>query len=388
MTSSTRIWLNENRPHQSRQKARDQRTCEQGQTERLCRTICDSRGRRDWHHALPEYEPTPLYRLDELATRLDIGGLWLKDESCRFGLNAFKGLGASWAVERYLREGGRADTFCTATEGNHGRALAWAARKTGRHAVIYLPDGTAGERIRSIEGEGARTVVVDGDYDRAIEQAKSDAQTHGWALIQDSAWPGYTDIPAWIMQGYLTSPEELEGELYSEQEPNVDWVILQAGVGSWAAAAACYFHCRFADRCPGLLCVEPAEADCVTEAVRQNRLSSSRGRLETIMAGLNCATASSIAWPVLRDLCDAFITVTDEQVCRAMRILYEQDPPVIAGPSGAAGVAALSALREHADHALDGGPFKLDAGSRVLVFNTEGDTDRQGYYSVVRGNRP
>lgn len=343
-----------------------------------------------FHRALPGYAPTPLRRLRGLAGALGIGELWLKDESIRFGLKAFKGVGASFAAHKALgrREGGV--TLCTATDGNHGRAVAWTARALGHSAVVFLPRGTVPARIDAIRGEGAATVIVDGTYDEAVRAAATAATEQGWLLIQDMAWDGYAEIPRWIMAGYTTILREMESEVHAAGTPDIDLALLQVGVGSWAAAAALYYCLRYGARRPALVCVEPVEADCLLESARLGRMAESRGNQRTIMAGLNCGTLSTLAWEVLKDAADGVLAIPDDYARQAMRRLARPvatpsgaDPMIVSGESGAAGLAGLLALMADPDLAEARARLGLDPSSRVLLFNTEGDTDPESYRRIV-----
>lgn len=344
----------------------------------------------DFHRGLPGYAPTPLWELPDLARSLGVRHLWVKDESHRFGLKAFKGTGASFAVHRMLQgRPGRA-TLAAATDGNHGRAVAWAARTLGHAAAIFVPAGTAPGRCDAIRGEGAALTIVDGSYDEAVRAAATAAREHGWLLVQDTAWGAYQEIPRWIMAGYTTILRELEDRLHPEGRPDIDLAFLQVGVGSWAAAATLYYCLRYGERRPTIICVEPTEADCLLESARQGRLAESRGSLQTIMAGLNCGTPSTLAWEVLRAAADLFLAVPDEFARQAMRRLGRPeadgrgaDPRIVAGESGAAGLGGLLALSTEPALAEARTRIGLGPDSRVLLVNTEGDTDPAGYRAIV-----
>lgn len=327
-----------------------------------------------FHKLLPDYHPTPLVSLPALAEELDIGELWIKDESHRFGLDAFKGLGASFAVHTYLKKHPGKNTFCTATEGNHGKALAWICRIMGQRCTVFVPGHTIQERIKSIKKEKADVVVIDGNYDFTVESVKNWSEETGAILIQDMSWTGYDEIPSLIMQGYLTSFREMEQKL---QEDPVDVIFVQAGVGSWAASAAWYFNQL--EEPPQILVIEAFETDCILESIRKNELVVTSKSGQTIMAGLNCGFPSVLAYEILRQGARAFLSIPDKASIDAMKKLYYpvgNDPKIIAGESGAAGLGGLTALSSQ-DKLLK---FKEEIGlnrdSRVLVFNTEGDTNR------------
>ncbi|MGG3887228.1 diaminopropionate ammonia-lyase [Brevibacillus panacihumi] len=287
-----------------------------------------------FHRTFPDYQPTPLVGLPGLATKLGIRQLLVKDESHRFGLNAFKVLGASYAIARYLCEKlgipiEEADfaylrseevkrqlgelTFVTATDGNHGRAVAWAAAQLGQKAVVYLPKGSASQRVEAIRKTGAHAHVINGNYDEAVRLSDQMARERGWQVIQDTAWEGYTDIPAWIMQGYTTMAAEALQQI-AEQFPGETptHLFLQAGVGSMAAAVLGYVVARNPSQYPFAIIVEPHAADCFyRSAAGDGRALPAMGDLRTIMAGLACGEPSPLAWEILRDYADAFASCPD-----------------------------------------------------------------------------
>ncbi len=340
------------------------------------------------HRTIPGYAPTPLHRLDGLARSAGVGALLLKDESSRFGLNAFKGLGASFAVRRWLdRHPDRREvTFTTATDGNHGRAVAWSARQAGASAVIFIPAHARPSRVAAIRAEGAEVVLVDEGYDAAVSRAHQAAAAEGWVVIQDTATPGYEEIPEWIAAGYWTHARELEPEPHAPEAPAVDLVLLHAGVGTWAAAITAYYWHRYGTRRPRIAIVEPTRAPCVLGAVVAGRAVPVPTHGHTVMAGLDCALASTSAVATLGQSVDAFFTIDDGWSLEAMRRLATpsgQDPVVVAGESGAASIAGLLALGDD-DHLR---PVRehlgLDPTTRVLVWSTEGATDPDHWAEVV-----
>jgi diaminopropionate ammonia-lyase len=361
------------------------------------------------HGAFEHYRPTPLVELPALARRLGINRLFVKDESDRFGLKAFKVLGASCAMVRLAidlmgRQEGRRVTarevvsgkvfppgrvkFCTATDGNHGRAVAFVAARLSQQAVIYMPTGSAASRVAAIRGEGAEVVIVDGTYDDAVVQAARDAGRNGWQIISDTSYSGYVTIPNDIMAGYLTIFREMELQTGRSRGPAVDIVFIQNGVGSLAAAAGWYYSERVGHRQPRLVSVEPSGADCFARSVARGERVSIRERCDTLMAGLNCGTPSLLAWPIVRDRFDLFLSLSDDYAVRAMRQFYYppgNDRRITAGESGGAGLAGLLALLEREELRTAREAISLGASSRVLLINTEGDTDPQHFQEVVSG---
>jgi diaminopropionate ammonia-lyase len=368
------------------------------------------RGARRFHHTFPQYEPTPLVRLSALARELGVAGVWIKDESRRFDLNSFKVLGGSYAVARYLAgrlgipeaelsfERLRAPetqarlgtvNFVTATDGNHGRAVAWSARELGHRAVVFMPAGSAEARVENNRREGAEVHVTDGNYDETIRTARAYLERHGGVIIQDTAWEEYEDIPTWIMQGYAVCIDEAAEQVEAAGISRPTHVFLQAGVGSFAGGAAGYLADRYGTDRPHAYVVEPREAACYYESVSAGDGKSRivTGEMPTMMAGLACGEPNSLAWPILRDHTDGAIRVADPVAAAGMRALAHPlpgDPAVEAGDSAAAGLGiVLAALRDTDGDALRDA-LGLSPDSHVLVVSTEGNTDPENYRRVVR----
>ncbi|UCD17152.1 MAG: diaminopropionate ammonia-lyase [Candidatus Zixiibacteriota bacterium] len=363
---------------------------------------------RTVHQMLAEYQPTPLVALPALAERLGVGYILVKDESHRFGLKAFKALGSSYAIYQFLRDQLLASgtplskcedvyrdqdviepggfTFCTATDVNHGRGVAWSARKLRQNAVIYVPAETVPARIESIRAEGAEVIVTDGNYDDAVERAAEDAVKNGWQIISDNSWVGYVEIPRLIMAGYLTLFEEIEDALSGVKRPEV--VIIQGGVGALAAAAAWHFN-QTGSTGIRLAAVEPVDADCLLASISSpgGIPTVSQGTQKSIMAGLNCGKPSLAAWPLIRSGFDMFMTISDDYCIKAMRSYYYpsgDDPRIISGESGAAGLGALMALCHEMSLAAARESLGLDSRSTVLLLNTEGDTDPVHFSKIIK----
>jgi diaminopropionate ammonia-lyase len=371
----------------------------------------------EFHRALPGYAPTPLVEAPGLAAEIGVGRLFVKDESARFDLRAFKFLGASWAGFRAVaartgyagpatlgalrahldlaadsnRGGGgpteaNALALVTATDGNHGRAVARTARLLGLPARVYLPKAVPDVVIGRINAEGAVITIVDGDYDGAVAEARADAEGRGadaggWGadalLIQDTAWPGYEQVPGWIVAGYETLFTELDAQLAASGVDGADLVSVPVGVGSLAQAALAHYRSRLAAARSRtrLLSVEPDTAACVLRSLAGGALVSVATDT-TVMNGLNCGTPSSIAWPYLRDGLDAAIAVTDGEARDAIAALSSAG--VQAGPSGAAALAGLrgaltgqGATSHRRDVGLDSDE-PGDDGAIVVCISTEG----------------
>jgi diaminopropionate ammonia-lyase len=338
-----------------------------------------------FHRGLRGYAPTPLRHVDHLAADLGIAQLFLKDESFRFGLNAFKGLGASFAMHHWMaaHDLPAEAVFTTATDGNHGRAVAWMARQIGRRAVVYMPSIAVAARIEAIVNEGAKVVLVEEGYDAAVALAIEAGSTHGWIVIQDTATVEYHEVPGWIGAGYWSSARELEPIVHPADHPAIDVVLVHAGVGTWPAAMTEYYWNRYGERRPRIVVVEPVGAACVLESVQAGRPVRASGSMRTIMAGLNCGFPSLSAFEVLRSGVDAVIAIPDHYAEDAMRRLAGGEPQIVAGESGAASVAGLIAIMGDDRFGAVRDHVGLGPSSRVLVWSTEGATDPAGWHRVV-----
>ena len=359
---------------------------------------------RAFHSSFPQYAPTPLAELSALAAQMGLKSLLVKDESQRFGLNAFKVLGGSYAIARHIaaRLGLRPEemtfaalrsdaaraalgnaVFFTATDGNHGRGVAWTARELGCRAVVRMPKGTAKSRVENIRALGAEVTVEDCNYDGCVRLAARQArETAGGVLVQDTAWPGYTQTPLWIMQGYLTMALEADEQMVAPPTH----IFLQAGVGSMAAAVAAYFRQAHPQNPPKIILVEPAAADCFFRSAANGEITAVTGEMRTMMAGLACGEPSPIAWDILKRLTAAYLSCEDAAAARGMRALARPlagDKAIVSGESGASTLGALldAAADEKAREALG-----LDGNARVLLFSTEGDTDPVNYRRVLEEN--
>ena len=331
----------------------------------------------EFHAGLPGYAPTPLTELPALATELGVGRVFVKDESSRLGLPAFKALGASWAIHRVLsqRTDSRPVRLVTATDGNHGRAVARMARLFGQSAHVFVPEGVHPTAVAAIADEGADVTPVAGSYDDAVRQAAEAAQDRPDAvLVQDTAWPGYEQIPGWIVEGYSTLFAEIDAQLGAAGAGSPGLVVVPAGVGSLAQAAVAHYRSRTAVRAPAalpaaLMSVEPDTAACVLASLgRREPVSVPTGT--TAMAGLNCGTPSSLAWPFLRDGLDAAVAVTDADSARAARDLAVAG--VSSGPCGAASLAGARAALPGEGAAGRRTALAVGPASTVVLLSTEG----------------
>jgi diaminopropionate ammonia-lyase len=340
-----------------------------------------------FHSSLPYYSPTPLILLPSLSERYKVGSIYVKDESFRFGLNAFKGLGAIYSIYKTVQSKPSVEKFCTATDGNHGRAVAWSAQKFGKESLIYVPKATTKFRIDAISKEGGTVIQLDKNYDETCAYAEAMSIKEGWQLVQDTAWEGYEEIPAQIMAGYLTHFLELENSLHTLPSSKIDVVFLQAGVGSWAASAIWYYLNRYSTNRPKLILVEPFTSDGILQSFKNGYRSTPSGNQNTIMAGLNCGVPSMSAWEILKSGVDATLVIEDDYAKEAMKLLYnpiEADGRIISGESGAAGLAGFIALMNDKKYLSLKEHIGIGSNSTILFFNTEGDTDPESFSSILR----
>lgn len=336
-----------------------------------------------FYDAHPRARPTPLVELPSFAQRLGVGGLMVKDESSRFGLNAFKITGVEYAVHRLLeRSPPSGMTLACVSTGNHGRAVAHVAATRGLRAHVIVPAGTATSRVDAIAREGAEVTVSPVGYDEAVARLAETASSRGWTVVSDTSWSGYDRVPLDIMAGYTILLDEARRAWTSTP----DVVIVQAGVGGLAAAVTGWFAHRSGSERPFIIVAEPAGAPCLLASARAGRRLTIAGALETHMAGLCCAEPSPLAWDTVGPLADAFVAVPDEATERAMRRLANpdgSDPPITAGSSGACGVATLLAIAEESTLRPVREAARLGASSRILAFVTEGITEPELYARVM-----
>ena len=364
----------------------------------------------EFHKSFPQYSVTPLQNLSSLAKYLGVKNIFCKDESYRFGLNAFKVLGGSYAMGRYIaKEGGRdiselpynvlssdklreefgQATFFTATDGNHGRGVAWAAKRLGQKAVVRMPKGTTKTRFDNIAKEGAEVTIEEVNYDDCVRMAAAEAaKTEHGIIVQDTAWAGYEEIPSWILQGYGTLVLEADKQLKENGVDRPTHVFVQAGVGSLAGAVVGYFAHKYKENPPVMVVCEASAADCLYRSAVQadGNLVNVTGDLQTIMAGLACGEGNTIGWDILKNHVTVFASCPDWMSAKATRIYanpLENDPHIISGESGSVPLGlAYTAL--HDEDAKDlKEALKLDENSNILVISTEGDTDPVRYREIV-----
>lgn len=362
------------------------------------------------HHTLDSYQPTPLVCLEKMAKHLGVKAVFVKDESKRFGLNAFKGLGGLYALTRVVckeleldvrhisfndlqkpewKEQVQSMVFVTATDGNHGKGVAWAASQLGCEAHVYMPVGSSELRAQAIRAFGKTEVrIMETGYDDTVRFAALMAKEHGWHLVQDTSWDGYEEIPAWIIQGYTTMAKEAVSQMSEAGYEYPTHVFLQAGVGAMAGGVLGYLVNHYEHNRPTFGIVEPEYIACIYHSAKMND-GKPHPAIETgstIMAGLNCGEPCTITWPILRDFADWYYKCPDFIAALGMRLLgvpEGDDESIVSGESGAVTTGLLYALLEKDEFVQLKELAGLDKNSVVLLFNTEGDTDPDNYRKIV-----
>jgi diaminopropionate ammonia-lyase len=350
---------------------------------------------------------SPLVGLHNLATMLGVGGIWIKDESVRMDLGSFKVLGGSYAIYRFIKKHlGIEDreytfaeftspemkqrykhlVFATATDGNHGRGVAWAATQLGLRSIVYVHIGTSQARIDAIAKNGAEVKIISGTYDDAVRQVNSDANKHGWQVISDTSWEGYEDIPRWVMQGYSTLFNEAQLQLSAQGVSAPTHIFVQAGVGALAASAVGFYRQRCPDNPPKSIIVEPDKAACLWLSAREGKRVTFSGQLDTIMAGLACGDPSPLAWRILSNCAEVFAVCPDYVAAKGMRVYgvpLAGDPFVVSGESGAVTLGTLMFLMAMPEATALRESLGLNSTSHILLINTEGNTDPDDFRRIV-----
>jgi len=361
---------------------------------------------RRLHKSVPGFSATPLVSLGDYASRKGISAMFVKDESTRFGLKAFKPLGSVWAMFRTIcetldidyrlttfqqlgdepyRSEIRKMTFVTTTDGNHGKGVSWASRLFGCRCYVYMPRGTVEVRAQAIRKAGnAHVEITDMLYDDCVKYTYDLARRNGWYLLQDTTMPTYTEKPLWIMQGYTTMVFEALSQMAEAGYKRPTHVFLQAGVGSMAGAVIASLKSVFPNAMPSVTIVEPTEVACFYESVKANdgKAHKATGNNTTIMAGLNCGFPCSLAWDFVRDYAGYALRCSDEMTCRGMKML-RREAGIVSGESGGVTSGLVDALLSEMKYKEIREEIGLGDESVVLVFNTEGDTDPEGYLRVV-----
>ena len=328
----------------------------------------------------PGYGPTPLHGLADLASCMNVASISCKDEGTRFGLGSFKALGGAYAVRSLVAQHSTPITVACATEGNHGRSVAWGAQQAGARCVIFLHERVSAGREQAIAQYGAEIRRVPGNYDDAVLACAKIAEAEGWTIVSDTTWPGYQDIPKVVMAGYGVMIHELLDQL--KQFPT--HVFLQAGVGGMAAAVMAAFHHWHENAMPKFIIVEPRNAACILASVqRAGELTTVQGDLKTVSAGLACGAPSPLALDIINNGAHAVVAIDDDAIIQAMKVFARPaggDPAIVAGASGAAGLAGLQAVMQNK---LLCQQLEIGPDSHVLLVNTESDTDPDDYQTLM-----
>lgn len=362
-----------------------------------------------FHESFPNYKPTPLVKLSGLSKEIGVGNIYLKDESKRFGLNAFKVLGGSFAMGKYLAQQLGKDmsempyeklisdevreelgeiTFVTATDGNHGRGVAWTANRLKQKSVVYMPMGSSETRLKNIQAEGAQATITTENYDECVRMADRYAKAHNALVVQDTAWEGYEEIPAWIMQGYGTMAVEALEQLKKDGVEMPTHIFVQAGVGSLAGAIQGYFASVFGEKGPKVVVVESDLAHCFYESALagDGEARFVGGEMQTLMAGLACGEPNTTGWEILKNYAASFVSCPDWVAAEGMRILAAPvcgDEVVVSGESGAVTTGLVYEIMTNPAYSALKESLGLNETSSVLLFSTEGDTDPEMYKDVV-----
>lgn len=358
-----------------------------------------------FHKQFREYKSTPLIQLNSLSQKIGVKKIWCKDESRRFGLKAYKVLGGFYAIACVLQERYELDslnfkemhasnfldsdglTFATMTDGNHGLGVAYVASKLGYRSEIYVPRQMVPARIEAIKAAAGTVTIFEGGYDDAARQIAKDAKKYGWQVISDTAWEGYTQIPKWIIEGYSTMFEEVRNQLADKAPTHI---FIQAGVGSLASSLIKYFRTFYGNEEIKVVITEPNRANCFYRSAKINdgRAHHYPGEVDTMMAGLACAEPNPVAWPVIRDGADFMLSCSDEIAFLGMRKYYYpegEDAQVISGESGAVTLGALYKIMCDEEYASTKSALGLNENSKILLINTEGDTDPVNFQKVING---
>ncbi len=356
---------------------------------------------REFYNNYKDYLKTPLVELNNLANELNVANIYVKDESYRFGTNAFKVVGALFAICKLLC--GKYDldigkitiddiknkidkniTFITATDGNHGKAVAWVSSLLGVKSIIYCPKGTVDARINNIKNVGGTVYVTDFNYDDTVQHANNIAKTNGYILVQDTAYENYLDIPVWIMQGYTQIAFEIDIQMNGRKPTHI---FLQAGVGAMATGIISYYQNKYKNVAPTFVIVEPKVAGCIYESAKNENVYHVEGDMDTVMAGLACGVPTLIGIDIIKDFASGFIKCDDQIAILGTRLLYypkKGDQRIVSGESGSACVGAFYKIMTNDKYVEVRNRLKIDKKSIVLFISTEGNTDPVSFENTIK----
>jgi diaminopropionate ammonia-lyase len=324
------------------------------------------------------YKPTPLVELDKLSNYLNINKIYYKDEGFRFHLKSFKALGGAFAVDKIVKET-KANTVATATAGNHGRSVAWGAQRLGINCKIFISEFVSKERASAMRSLGAEVIRVKGNYDASLKECLKKSKENNWEIVQDVSWEDYMDVPKYIMAGYSVMIKEIIDELNDQK---ITHVFLQAGVGGMAAAAIAGFA-KFSKNIPSFIIVEPKDAECVLESIKNSKPTSIDIKKESIMGGMSCGDVSTVAWEILKNSTNYCLSISDEGISSTVALLTNKDlskNKIIAGECGVPGIISLISLMKEKEKVKEVG---INENSKVLLIGCEGLTDQKMYDQLL-----
>ena len=336
--------------------------------EEAAKTICS------WE----TYKPTPLVELNKLSNYLNVNKIYYKDEGFRFHLKSFKALGGAFAVDKIVKET-KTNTVATATAGNHGRSVAWGAQKLGINCKIFISEFVSEERASAMRELGAEVIRVKGNYDASLKECLRKSKENNWEIVQDVSWENYMDVPKYIMAGYSIMIKEIIDELKDEK---ITHVFLQAGVGGMAAAAIAGFA-KFSKYVPSFIIVEPEDAECVLESIKNSKPTSINIKKESIMGGMSCGDVSTVAWDILKNSSNYCLSISDQGIASTVALLSNEEfskNKIIAGECGVPGIISLISLMKDQEKIKD---IRINKNSKILLIGCEGLTDQKMYDQLL-----
>ena len=324
------------------------------------------------------YKPTPLVELNKLSNYLNVNKIYYKDEGFRFHLKSFKALGGAFAVDKIVKET-KTNTVATATAGNHGRSVAWGAQKLGINCKIFISEFVSEKRASAMRELGAEVIRVKGNYDASLKECLRKSKENNWEIVQDVSWENYMDVPKYIMAGYSIMIKEIIDELKNEK---ITHVFLQAGVGGMAAAAIAGFA-KFSKYVPSFIIVEPEDAECVLESIKNSKPTSINIKKESIMGGMSCGDVSTVAWDILKNSSNYCLSISDQGIASTVALLSNEEfskNKIIAGECGVPGIISLISLMKDQEKIKDIG---INKNSKILLIGCEGLTDQKMYDQLL-----
>jgi len=327
------------------------------------------------------YSPTPLISLNKLSKELNLNNIFYKDENKRFNLKSFKALGGAYAVEK-VTKGNKDIVVATATAGNHGRSVAWGARRLGLKCKIFISEFVSDARGQAMADLGADVIKVKGNYEKSLIQCIKQSTENNWQIVQDVAWKDYMVVPKYTMAGYTVMMKEIINQIKNEK---ITHIILQAGVGGMAGAMVAGIA-RYLENVPVTIVVEPDSAACVMESIKTGKIEKIDIQRESLMGGMSCGEVSLVPWEILKNSVKHCISLPDDDIAKTMKLLGNStfsDEKIIAGENSAPGIISLIASCEDQNIKQK---LELNQNSNVLVIGCEGDTDKEMYQKLISQN--